>query len=147
MSFQLLLFLFPFTTPCAMVKREDLIFMALLLYSVVKNSHTSVLLMLQDLYRLTLRAGISLVVGRINGQLPDAPLHAMLKLALKFLFMIWVFRSMLARDLQSIVLYDQEGKFVGVRRPNSQLPIEIDGMKIVIEDAIGSSGLELKVMT
>lgn len=54
---------------------------------------------------------------------------------------------MLARDLQSIVLYDQEGKFVGVRRPNSKLPIGIDGTKIVIEDAIGSSGLELKVKT
>lgn len=52
--------------------------------------------------------------------------------------------SMLARDLQSIVLYDQEGKFAGVRRPNSKLPIEIDGMKIVIEDAIGSTGLDLK---
>ena len=52
---------------------------------------------------------------------------------------------MLARDLQSIVLYDQEGKFVGVRRPNSNLPIEIDGIKIVIQDAIGSTGLELKV--
>ncbi|KAJ8763467.1 hypothetical protein K2173_002350 [Erythroxylum novogranatense] len=52
--------------------------------------------------------------------------------------------SMLARDLQSIVLYDQEGKFVGVRRPNSKLPIDIDGIKIVIEDAIGSTGLDLK---
>lgn len=52
---------------------------------------------------------------------------------------------MLARDLQSIVLYDQEGKFVGVRRPSSKLPIEIDGSKIIIEDAIGSSGLDLKV--
>ncbi|EEF43309.1 conserved hypothetical protein [Ricinus communis] len=52
--------------------------------------------------------------------------------------------SMLARDLQSIVLYDQEGKFVGVRRPNSKLPIDIDGTRIVIEDAIGSTGLELK---
>lgn len=52
--------------------------------------------------------------------------------------------SMLARDLQSIVLYDQEGKFVGVRRPNSNLPIEIDGTKIVILDAIGSTGLDLK---
>lgn len=51
---------------------------------------------------------------------------------------------MLARDLQSIVLYDQEGKFVGVRRPNSKLPIDIDGTKIVILDAIGSSGLDLK---
>lgn len=53
--------------------------------------------------------------------------------------------SMLARDLQSIVLYDQEGKFVGVRRPNSNLPIEIDGAKIVILDAIGSTGLDLKI--
>ncbi|XP_059296941.1 cytochrome c biogenesis protein CCS1, chloroplastic-like [Lycium ferocissimum] len=52
--------------------------------------------------------------------------------------------SMLARDLQSIILYDKEGKFAGVRRPNSKLPIEIDGTKIVIEDAIGSSGLDLK---
>lgn len=53
---------------------------------------------------------------------------------------------MLARDLQSIALYDQEGKFVGVRRPSSKLPIDIDGMKIVIEDAIGSTGLDLKVI-
>ncbi|XP_058080926.1 cytochrome c biogenesis protein CCS1, chloroplastic [Magnolia sinica] len=52
--------------------------------------------------------------------------------------------SMLARDLQSIILYDQEGKFAGVRRPSSKLPIEIDSVKIVIEDAIGSSGLNLK---
>ncbi|GKV19767.1 hypothetical protein SLEP1_g29986 [Rubroshorea leprosula] len=51
---------------------------------------------------------------------------------------------MLARDLQSIVIYDQEGKFAGVRRPNSKLPIEIDGTKIEIVDAIGSTGLELK---
>ncbi|KAL7246752.1 hypothetical protein ACSBR2_001793 [Camellia fascicularis] len=52
--------------------------------------------------------------------------------------------SMLARDLQSIVLYDQEGKFAGIRRPNSKLPIDIDGTKIVIVDAIGSTGLDLK---
>ncbi|KAK4477087.1 hypothetical protein RD792_016295 [Penstemon davidsonii] len=52
--------------------------------------------------------------------------------------------SMLARDMQSIVLYDQEGKFAGVRRPNSKLPIEIDGVKIDVLDAIGSTGLELK---
>lgn len=60
--------------------------------------------------------------------------------------MCLTFRSMLARDLQSIVLYDKEGKFAGVRRPNSKLPIEIDGTKIVIVDAIGSTGLDLKVM-
>ena len=52
---------------------------------------------------------------------------------------------MLARDLQSIVLYDKEGKFAGVRRPNSKLPININGTEIVILDAIGSSGLDLKV--
>lgn len=56
-----------------------------------------------------------------------------------------ILRSMLARDLQSIALYDQEGNFVGVRRPGSKLPIDIDGMEIVIEDAIGSTGLDLKV--
>ena len=53
---------------------------------------------------------------------------------------------MLARDLQSIVLYDKEGKFAGVRRPDSKLPINIDGTEIVIVDAIGSSGLTLKVL-
>lgn len=52
--------------------------------------------------------------------------------------------SMLARDLQSIILYAKDGKFAGVRRPNSKLPIDIDGTKIVILDAIGSSGLDLK---
>lgn len=52
---------------------------------------------------------------------------------------------MLARDFQSIVLYDQQGKFVGVRRPNSKLPIDIDGIRIVIVDAIGSTGLDIKV--
>lgn len=52
--------------------------------------------------------------------------------------------SMLARDLQSVVLYDQEGKFAGVRRPSSKTPLEVDGIKIVIEDAIGSTGLDLK---
>ncbi|RZC55134.1 hypothetical protein C5167_013989 [Papaver somniferum] len=53
--------------------------------------------------------------------------------------------SMLARDLQSIILYDEEGKFVGVRRPNSKLPIDINGTKVEIVDAIGSTGLDLKV--
>ncbi|KAJ3670096.1 hypothetical protein LUZ60_010420 [Juncus effusus] len=53
--------------------------------------------------------------------------------------------SMLMRDLQSIVLYDEEGKFVGVRRPSSKLPIEVNGNQIVIEDAIGTSGLDIKM--
>ncbi|KAJ6310625.1 hypothetical protein OIU76_015364 [Salix suchowensis] len=38
----------------------------------------------------------------------------------------------------------KKGNLLGVRRPNSKLPIDIDGMTIIIEDAIGSSGLELK---
>lgn len=53
--------------------------------------------------------------------------------------------SILARDLQSVVLYDQEGKFVGVRRPGSNRPITVDGVNIVVDDAIGSTGLELKM--
>lgn len=53
---------------------------------------------------------------------------------------------MLARDMQSVVLYDQEGKFAGVRRPNSKLPIDIDGVRIVVVEAIGSTGLEIKVV-
>ncbi|XP_051132096.1 cytochrome c biogenesis protein CCS1, chloroplastic [Andrographis paniculata] len=52
--------------------------------------------------------------------------------------------SMLARDMQSVVLYDQEGKFAGVRRPNSKLPIDIGGVRITVLDAIGSTGLEIK---
>ncbi|KAK4401576.1 Cytochrome c biogenesis protein CCS1, chloroplastic [Sesamum angolense] len=45
---------------------------------------------------------------------------------------------------REFVLYDQEGKFAGVRRPNSKLPIDIDGMRIVVLDAIGSTGLDIK---
>ncbi|KAL2635224.1 hypothetical protein R1flu_006703 [Riccia fluitans] len=53
--------------------------------------------------------------------------------------------SILARDLQSVVFYDQEGRFVGVRRPGSGRPIEVDGTSILVEDVIGSTGLELKM--
>ncbi|KAI3517000.1 hypothetical protein L1887_16205 [Cichorium endivia] len=41
---------------------------------------------------------------------------------------------MLLRDLQSVVLYDEDEKFVRVHRPNSKLPIEINGTKIEIVD-------------
>ena len=54
---------------------------------------------------------------------------------------------MLARDQKSVVIYDLEGKFSGVRWPGSKLPIDIDGSRIVIVDAIGSSGIDLKLMT
>ncbi|KAI3767280.1 hypothetical protein L2E82_17381 [Cichorium intybus] len=42
--------------------------------------------------------------------------------------------SMLLRDLQSVVLYDEDEKFAGVRRHNSKLPLEINGTKIEIVD-------------
>lgn len=53
--------------------------------------------------------------------------------------------SILARDLQSVVLYDQEGQFVGVRRPGSRKPIQVNNVSIVVDDIIGSTGLELKM--
>eukprot|EP00850_Spirogloea_muscicola_P018338 SM000167S02951 [mRNA] locus=s167:75050:77431:- [translate_table: standard] len=53
--------------------------------------------------------------------------------------------SILARDLQSVVVYDSKGEFVGVRRAGSQKPLTADGATIVIEDIIGSTGLELKM--
>jgi cytochrome c biogenesis protein len=52
--------------------------------------------------------------------------------------------SILARDLQTVVFYDQQGDFVGVRRPGSKKSIEVDKVTIVVEDLIGSTGLELK---
>ena len=52
--------------------------------------------------------------------------------------------SILARDLQTVAFYDQEGNFVGVRRPGSKKAIEVDKVNIVLDDLIGSTGLELK---
>ena len=43
------------------------------------------------------------------------------------------------------MFYDQKGKFVGVRRPGSNRPIFVDGMNIVVDDAIGRTSLELEV--
>jgi len=37
--------------------------------------------------------------------------------------------SILARDLQTVVFYDQEGNFVGVRRPGSRKAIEVDKVR------------------
>eukprot|EP00898_Chlorokybus_atmophyticus_P008236 jgi/Chlat1/8413/Chrsp80S07836 len=53
--------------------------------------------------------------------------------------------SMLARTLEEVVLYDKTGKFVGVRRPGSNKPIEVNGVSLVIEQLTGSTGLELKM--
>ena len=54
-------------------------------------------------------------------------------------------RSMPARDRQSVVLYDQKGKFAGTLRTSSKLPIVLDGTKIIVVDTIGSNDLNLKV--
>ncbi|CAI7814743.1 unnamed protein product, partial [Closterium sp. NIES-53] len=53
--------------------------------------------------------------------------------------------SILARDLQNVVIYDSKGEFVGVRRPGSNRPITVEGKKLVIDELIGSTGLELKM--
>mmetsp|Transcript_15282 Transcript_15282/g.46183 ORF Transcript_15282/g.46183 Transcript_15282/m.46183 type:complete len:298 (+) Transcript_15282:3-896(+) len=52
--------------------------------------------------------------------------------------------SILARDMQSVAIYDSRGEFVGIRRPESGRPITAEGMEIVIEDMVGATGLELK---
>lgn len=33
--------------------------------------------------------------------------------------------SILARDMQSVAIYDSRGEFVGIRRPDSGRPIEV----------------------
>jgi len=52
--------------------------------------------------------------------------------------------SILARDPQSVVFYNTKGQFVGVRRPGSKKPIEVEGIKLVVEDIVGATGLEIK---
>nr|GMC87576.1 cytochrome C biogenesis protein ccs1, chloroplastic [Ipomoea batatas] len=52
--------------------------------------------------------------------------------------------SMVATDSQSVIIYHKEGKVVGVRQHNSQLPIEADGTEIVIVDTTGTAGLDLE---
>lgn len=52
--------------------------------------------------------------------------------------------SILARDMQSVAIYDSNGDFVGIRRPDSGKPIMAEGMEIVIVDMVGATGLELK---
>ena len=52
--------------------------------------------------------------------------------------------SLVARDFQSAAIYASDGSFAGVRRPGSGRPIVVDGLRLVIEDMKGSTGLELK---
>ena len=53
--------------------------------------------------------------------------------------------SFLARDLQSVVIYDSEGKFIGVRRPGSGKPLNVEGVDVVVERIVAASGMEMKV--
>ncbi|KAL6774186.1 CCS1 [Auxenochlorella protothecoides x Auxenochlorella symbiontica] len=53
--------------------------------------------------------------------------------------------SLLARDLQTVVLYDGKGAFVGVRRPGSNLPITVEGVELRIGAITPSSGMQLKI--
>jgi cytochrome c biogenesis protein len=52
--------------------------------------------------------------------------------------------SFLARDLQTVTVYDAAGAFAGVRRPGSGKPLIVDGVTVVIESLTGATGLELK---
>lgn len=52
--------------------------------------------------------------------------------------------SILARDPQSVIIYDSVGKFVGVRRPDSGKPIEVEGLSLVVDGIVGATGLEIK---
>lgn len=52
--------------------------------------------------------------------------------------------SLLARDPQSVVVYDSAGTFVGVRRPGSGKPLVVEGRRIVIDALVGSTGMEIK---
>ncbi len=55
-----------------------------------------------------------------------------------------LFNAVLARDPQSVIFYDSAGQFVGVRRPDSGKPIEVEGVSLVVEGVTGATGLELK---
>ena len=52
--------------------------------------------------------------------------------------------SLVARDFQSVTIYDSKGAFVGVRRPSSKKPIDVDNISLIVEEISGATGLELK---
>lgn len=49
--------------------------------------------------------------------------------------------AVLARDPQSLVIYDSKGAFVGVRRPDSGNAIEVEGLSLVVDGITGSTGV------
>ena len=52
--------------------------------------------------------------------------------------------AVLARDLQQVVFYDAKGEFVGVRRPGSGKPIEVEGRLWIMDEIVGASGMQMK---
>lgn len=52
--------------------------------------------------------------------------------------------TILARDFQVVTLYDADGTFAGAHRIGSSNSIEIEGMKIHVDGAVGATGLQLK---
>jgi cytochrome c biogenesis protein len=53
-------------------------------------------------------------------------------------------RAVIARDLDTVTLYDSSGAFAGVRRPGSGKPITVDGVTLIVDAIVGSTGLEIK---
>ncbi len=51
---------------------------------------------------------------------------------------------MLARDLQSVAVYDSSGKFAGVLRPGSGRVLQVEGVGLSVDRVHGATGLELK---
>ena len=52
--------------------------------------------------------------------------------------------TLLARDFQTVVAYNSKGAFAGIRSPGPGRPLTVEGIDIVIDDIVGSSGVELK---
>ena len=52
--------------------------------------------------------------------------------------------SFLARDLQSVVVYDSKGEFVGVRRPGSGKALNVEGVDVYVDGIVAASGMEMK---
>jgi cytochrome c biogenesis protein len=50
----------------------------------------------------------------------------------------------IVRDMDTVTLYDSKGAFAGVRRPGSGKPITVDGVALVVDRIVGSTGLEIK---
>ena len=52
--------------------------------------------------------------------------------------------TVVAKDMQQVYVYGEDGQFVGVRRVTSGKPIEAGGMTLVIEGIEGSTGVQVK---